>query len=509
MEHNRFFTISYTSDIHGYYSNLDYASGKEQSSGLCNCAGLFTRNGNALIIDGGDTIQGSPFTYYYNKICKEGDYLPARVMNDAGYQFVTLGNHDFNYGIRTIERYLSQLNAVCLCANVEGIRGVKKTAVATLENGLRVGLTGVTSHYVALWEPPENLEGVTITDAFEAAAAAFSELKKQGVDCTVCIYHGGFERDVETGELLSDSDENQGYRMCKELGFDILLSGHQHQKIESAVLFGTQTCQPPDKARGFLSLEVEIPHAADRKLSVRSRFVPAADKRSNRIWRVIERPEINASQWLDNPVGRLVRDLEAKTPIERAENGSLIANFFNQVQLFFSNADISATALDKQVKGFTKDVSIRSVVSNYVFSNTLKTILVDRSVLKRALERCGEYFERREDGTITVSDAFLRPIEQHFNFDFFYGIEAVIDTRRPTGSRVISIRYKGEELADGEKLKLCLNSYRATGAGGYPFYAQCELVCEQQKEIAEMIMDYVSSYKEIVVDQKKWLTVLS
>ena len=60
MVHNRSFTISYTSDIHGFFSNLDYASGKEHASGLCNCAGLFVRGENTLIIDGGDTLQGSP-----------------------------------------------------------------------------------------------------------------------------------------------------------------------------------------------------------------------------------------------------------------------------------------------------------------------------------------------------------------------------------------------------------------------------------------------------------------
>ena len=170
MVHKRSFKISYTSDIHGYFSNLDYSSGKELASGLCNCAGLFARGENTLVIDGGDTLQGSPFTYYYHKTRRDGEYLPSKVMNAAGYQFVTLGNHDFDYGVPLIEEYLSQLTARCLCANVEGIRGVEKTALVTMENGLRIGLTGVTSHYVSRWEPPENLAGVQISDAFEAAA---------------------------------------------------------------------------------------------------------------------------------------------------------------------------------------------------------------------------------------------------------------------------------------------------------------------------------------------------
>ena len=91
-------TIYYTSDVHGYFSPIDYASGNEIPSGLANCISNFEKDGNTLIIDGGDILQGSPFTYYlYNKR-KDDGCLPAEIMNIGGYDFVTLGNHDFNYG---------------------------------------------------------------------------------------------------------------------------------------------------------------------------------------------------------------------------------------------------------------------------------------------------------------------------------------------------------------------------------------------------------------------------
>ena len=206
-------TIYYTSDVHGYFSPIDYASGNEIPSGLANCISNFEKDGNTLIIDGGDILQGSPFTYYlYNK--RKGDgCLPAEIMNIGGYDFVTLGNHDFNYGKEELEKYISALDARCLCANIAGIRGVEKTAIVTLQNGLRVGLTGVTTHYVKLWEKPENLAGIAVTDAFTAAKEAYGQLKAAKADITVCIYHGGFERDVKTGKVLSDTDENQGWRI--------------------------------------------------------------------------------------------------------------------------------------------------------------------------------------------------------------------------------------------------------------------------------------------------------
>ena len=510
MVHNRSLTISFTSDIHGYFSNIDYASGKEQASGLCNCAGLFARGENTLILDGGDTLQGSPFTCYYQKSRHTEGYLPAKVMNAAGYQFITLGNHDFDFGVGQIEEYLAQLNARCLCANIEGIRGVEKTALVTMENGLRVGLTGVTSHYIPLWEPPENLIGVTVSDAFEAAAEAWDNLIAAGADVTVCIYHGGFEKDTDTGFEVFHTDENQGWRIARELGFDILLTGHQHLEIDGKDLFGTYICQPPDKARGFLHLEVDVPSPeSGEKIKTVSRFIPAGKERDEAVWSILASAEDQAARWLDCPVGRLDIPLSPQDPLSMALHGSLIANFFNQVQLEATGADLSVTSLPNTVIGFTEDVSIRDVVSNYIFSNTLKVIEVDRHVLAAALERCAEYFELDEEGKPYISSTFLHPIPQHYNYDYFYGIHAVFDLRRPVGERVISILYRGQELDPSGKLKLCVNSYRTSGAGGYPLYASCPLLSDSGREIVEIIMDYVSSHQKIIVDKTKWLTVLS
>jgi 2',3'-cyclic-nucleotide 2'-phosphodiesterase/3'-nucleotidase len=54
-----------------------------------------------------------------------------------------------------------------------------------------------------------------------------------------------------------------------------------------------------------------------------------------------------------------------------------------------------------------------------------------------------------------------------------------------------------------------VNSYRFSGAGGYPLYASCPVLSEQNREIVEIIMDYVGSHERISIDKTKWLTVLS
>ena len=88
------------------------------------------------------------FTYWLYSRSEERSRIPAELLNLGAYHFITLGNHDFNYGVRELETYLDALRARCLCANVEGLRGVEKTAVVALKNGLRIGLTGVTSHFI-------------------------------------------------------------------------------------------------------------------------------------------------------------------------------------------------------------------------------------------------------------------------------------------------------------------------------------------------------------------------
>ncbi len=502
---DRTLTVFFTSDVHGCFAPTDYAHACRAETGLANCIANFTHDGNTLILDGGDTLQGSPFTYWLYSRTREKSLVPARVLNLGGYRFVTLGNHDFNYGVPELERYLQALDAECLCANVTGLRGTAKTAVVTLENGLRVGLTGVTSQFVPRWEKPENIAGLRFADAFDTAREALAALKKQGADLTLCIYHGGFENDPETGAPLSGTGENEGWRMCRELDFDILLTGHQHMPFADRCIGGTFTCQPPDKAGKYIRMDVTVDAAG--KVSARSALCPAGNVTPPALAEYLAPLEARAAAFLDTPLGRLDTDLPPSTPLDRALNGSLIANFFNQVQLEASGADISCTCLANRLRGFSRDVTVRDIAASYIFPNTLRTIRVDRAVLKAALERSAEYFSLGADGGVRISERFLTPVEQHYNFDFLSGIEATLDLSRRPGTRVVSIRRGGEELPADRTLTLCLNNYRASGAGGYDVYASCETVAEDPEEISSLIIAYVDKHREITVDRTQWLHV--
>lgn len=503
---DRTLTINYTSDTHGFFSPVDYAAANAAPTGLANCAANFVRDGNSLVIDGGDILQGSPFSYWLShQDSRKSGSVPAALMNLAGYQFVTLGNHDFNYGREVLETYLNELDAVCLCANIRGLPQVRRTAVVTLENGLRVGLTGITTPFITQWEKPEHLIGITVTDPVEEARKALSELLASQVDLTVCIYHGGFEADLRTGKLLASTGENQAWHICQELDFDILLTGHQHLPLPGARIRNTWTCQPPDKARSYIRMDISV--AEDGSVSAESRLLPAGERAHSAIASYLAPMEEEVSRWLDRPVGKLDVPLKPMGHLFMALHGSLIANFFNQVQLAASGAELSSTSLANEVRGFERSVSIRDVVATYVYPNTLSVIRVNRAVLKQALERSAEYFDRDSSGAIRISDLFLLPKAEHYNFDYIAGIEADIDISRPVGDRVLSIRRDGKELPSERTYTLCLNNYRAAGSGDYDFYGDCEVVRNSPTEIVELIMDYITEHRRITVDKTKWLTV--
>ena len=486
-------TIYFTSDTHGYLYNTDFFDASEKPMGLYGMR--FPKDGDTLIIDGGDTIQGSPLTYYCHE---KGLPCPAAAaMNDRGYDYVTLGNHDFNYGQSWLRAHLNTLNARCLCANVQDEQGqlpIAPYAVQTLASGLRVGLFGIVTDWVNRWEQPEHLQGLQITSPLEAACKAVEALKKEGVDLVIGIYHGGLERDPGSGALLSDTDENIACRLCEELPIDLLLTGHQHIGMANQQWHGTHIVQTPcnatryirvqwDEQNGFLSELIAVP--AQQRLTAEQQALRKA-----------------LDHFLDTPIGKLSEPLWPGEKLDMALNGSPIADFFNRVQLWASGADISCAALANEVRGFDSAVTVRDVVASYPYANTLVVLEITGEQLKTALEQCARYFDVAEDGTVGVSDTFLKPKAAHYNYDYFTGIRYTIDLNRPAGNRVTAIERAGRTVGPTERLTLCMCNYRATGFGHFEVYLQCERLREIQTEISELILNYLKAHPRIEIPKE-------
>ena len=482
-------TIYFTSDTHGYLYPNHFASKQPQHMGLLSMH--FPKDENTLVIDGGDTIQGSPLTYF----CRLNNLeLPvARAMNDRGYDYVTLGNHDFNNGPAYLRAHLDALHAKCLCANVQDDQHglpILPCAVHTLGNGLRVGLVGIVTDWVNVWENPDNLIGLSITDPFEAAKKAIAALD---ADVIIGIYHGGVERDLDTGRLLSQTDENIACRLCEELDIDLLLTGHQHIPMANCEWHGTHIVQTPCNAVSYVKVEMD----EDGRFHSELCSVPdtaVLSEAEEQLWQ-----DVNA--WLDTPIGHLSRDIWPEDKLQMALHGSSIADFFNTVQLWATGADVSCAALGNELRGFSADVTVRDVVASYIYSNTLTVFEVTGAVLKTALEQCARYFAVDENGKVQIAESFLRPKEAHYNYDYFSGVDYVFDLNKPEGERVVSITRDGKPVGMEDRLTLVMCNYRATGAGDFECYLACPKVKENLTEVSELILNYLVAHPMVDIPE--------
>lgn len=503
----RSFTIFYTSDVHGYLSPTTYNDRSEQPTGLLNCISRFEKDGNTLVLDGGDTLQGSPMAAYLSSDGQGADHGEpmADVFNAGGYDGVTPGNHDFNFGYDRLERHLNALDAFCICANVideAGRLGVRNSHIYTMDNGIRVGVTGVVTDFVNIWEQPCNLEHLKITNAFEAAAEALMYLKKNA-DVTVCIYHGGYECDLETGKVLSDSGENIACKICRDLDFDILLTAHQHMPVAGRRLHGTYTLQLAANAVQFAGLHITcLPDG----MQIESEIYPAGDCHKEEPYLSLMPLEHEVQDWLDKKIGNLKEEVPAASKLDMALYGSPIADFFNQVQLEYSGAELSCVGLGNTPMELHPQVTMRDLVKVYPFANTLVVLAVGEKEIKKALERCAEYFTLI-DGKACISDAFLKPKVEHYNYDFFAGITYEINLRRPTGDRVTSLLYDGKPLGE-RTFSLCMSDYRASGTGGYEVYRDCKVLKRLGREVPQLALEYLKKHQTVQIQEKSGISVV-
>ena len=120
------------------------------------------------------------------------------------------------------------------------------------------------------------------------------------------------------------------------------------------------------------------------------------------------------------------------------------------MQLFYSGAQLSSVSLANEIAGFPQTVHRRDILTTYPYPNTLVVLAVTGAVLRQAIERSAEYFDLDADGRLTISDRFLKPKVEHYNYDYFAGISYVIDVSRPAGERVVLLEHGGVPVRDGD-----------------------------------------------------------
>ena len=291
--------------------------------------------------------------------------------------------------------------------------------------------------------------------------------------------------------MLSTTHENVAYRICRELDFDILLTGHQHMSVPGQTVSGTFVVQPSDKGQEFLRVEAVV-SGGEKCFSsetVRAHGECRADWLAE--FADLER---GAQEWLDQVVGHLKTPMTPDTPLRMAAEGTALADLFNTVQLAASGAQLSVTSLANDAAGLPQTVRRRDILNAYPYTNTLTVLEITGAVLRKAMERSAEYFTRSPDGTLHVSDCFLKPKVEHYNYDYYAGVSYAYDITKPVGKRVAELTVNGAPVKDTDVFTACLSSYRASGTGGYDCYVGCPVVREIGTEMSDLLLDYFRQY---------------
>ena len=180
------------------------------------------KNPDLLLIDSGDFSQGSPFYTMF-----KGD-VEVGLMNLMGYDAVTIGNHEFDFGLENMARIFKMARFPVVCANYDFtgtcVEGLVKPYVIIKRNGLKIGLFGLSPQLEGLVDLSK-CKGVTYLDPVEVGNRVAAELKHdKKCDVVICVSHLGWLRPDEMGDqkLLASSKD-----------IDLVLGGHSHSYFKA------------------------------------------------------------------------------------------------------------------------------------------------------------------------------------------------------------------------------------------------------------------------------------
>ncbi|MGW1391704.1 bifunctional metallophosphatase/5'-nucleotidase [Streptomyces nigra] len=542
-------TVMGTTDLHGNVFNWDYFKDAEYTDAAGNAKGLSRVStlvnqvrkekgrGNTLLIDAGDTIQGTPLTYYYAKVdpitAKGGPVHPmAAAMNAIGYDAVALGNHEFNYGIETLRKFESQCDFPLLGANALDARTLKpafppyfiKTFHVKGAPPVKVAVLGLTNPGIAIWDKAY-VEGKLVFPGLEEQAAKWvPKLRSMGADVVVVSAHSGTSGTSSYGDQLPYVENSAALVAQKVPGIDAILVGHAHTEIAELKVTNEKTgrtvvlSEPLCFAQRLSLFDVELVFergcwtVESVRASVRdSKSVPD----DPRITRLLKEDHDLVVEYVNQVVGSATETL---TTVDARYKDAPIIDLITKVQEDVVKAALAGTEhaalpVISQASPFSRtseipagEVTIRDLSSLYVYDNTLVAKLMTGAQVRAYLEYSAEYFVQTAAGApvdvAKLTNANNRP---DYNYDYVSGLSYDIDIAQPAGQRIRNLSYQGAPLDDAQKFVFAVNNYRANGGGAFPHVASAQELWSESTEIRTRIAEWVTA--KGVLDPKDFASV--
>lgn len=508
-----------TSDSHGRFLPYDYAINSPNTLGslaqISTAVNQFKSKNpdNTIIVDAGDIIQDNSASLFLND--KENPMVLA--MNQIGYDTITLGNHEFNYGIPVLQKIMKQFKGTVLGGNVYYANGKRLAAPYAIveRSGVKVGIIGMVTPNITKWDA-SNLKGYKVTNPVDETKAAVEELKAKGADVIVAVQHMG-----ETGEYgTAGSGALEVLDKCP--GIDAFVAAHFHNKIAGDYFYnhyiyslntktnavtvaaadgttkdGTMDAYNEAKAKGTVIVEpykwgqslsqinITVTKNADGKFEIANKatdITSAIYDMSNKATGTVD-SDPNLVSKLQSYNKRAIDD--ANSPIGTLKDGNLapdnevkgieqaklqptaMIELINRVQMKYGkmiakhDIDVSSAAAFKDGQNIKEGQIKKCDTANiYQFDNTLYVLKITGSQLKKYMEWSANYYNKYNTGDLTVS--FNKSIPG-YNYDMFYGVKYQIDISKDPGSRITNLtKMDGTPIKDTDVLYMTVNNYRAS-----------------------------------------------
>lgn len=221
-------TILHTNDTHSQVEELEKGKRDEFCGGYARRLGLIEQerklDSNLILLDAGDYSQGTPyFNFYHGRV-------EIDAMNRMGYDAITLGNHEFDYGVDTLATILKSAKFSIVCANYNvknsPLKDIVKPYMIICRSRVRIGVFGIGINPAGLIAE-KNFAPLEYLDPLDAAQKTASLLKnKEHCDVVICLSHQGTHPMNE--KQLSDVELAQSTR-----NIDIIIGGHTHKIVEN------------------------------------------------------------------------------------------------------------------------------------------------------------------------------------------------------------------------------------------------------------------------------------
>ncbi|HEX2925015.1 MAG TPA: 5'-nucleotidase C-terminal domain-containing protein [Ruminiclostridium sp.] len=453
--------IVFDDDTGGYYSldEVETIMGMPLIKHFVN--DVRNKNDNTLFLDCGDMFHGTN-----EANIKQGKGV-VEVANLMGYNAMTLGNHDFNYGISRLMEIKRQLNFPILSANIykDGKPAFDEYKIFEV-GGKKIGVFGLTIADALSFTNSRDTHGVTIEDPIKSAQNMVGILKNKA-DVIVLISHLGDEADKTLIKKVG--------------GIDLVLSGHTHALYKKAdKVNNTYQAEPGGYSTyvGIANMYFREGKLAKVKWCVKS--TKDKKKADETVDAAAKEYHTVALEGAKEVVGKSTVKLDGIRSHLRSRETNL-ANLLTDAMREIGNADITLMN-GGGIRGSIPegDISLYKIGNALPFVNSIVTVEMKGDKIYSAIERG------------------LRPYPNGANGTFLQvsGIKYQFDASKPAGKRLVSVTMDGKPLDKNQYYKVATNDYLYNGGDNYEEFFDSKLINKGQL-LKDVLADYLKNKKEV------------